>query len=387
MCDRHEPLFTSPPDGDTPSVADFAEQYVQNGRLPGFCKPPVPLQVNKPATLMSGIPGLRIIRRFSYGPCGLKHILLPRMTTTMPQRIISRIKLIHGLLAVGFLTLGGHAQAQTSAHYVAGAEGIDVGTLPPPGVYLRDYNLFYGASELNNAAGVSVPGAKFDVFTYAQVPRFIWITNEKILGGNFGIDGFLPLIDETLNVNTPKGRYSSSTFGIGDLLADATISWHPQQFDFFIATGFFAPTGNSSAPPTSDVGQGFWSGLYSGGATWHIDQERTWSLSVVNRFENCSEDPNTHITPGNVYTLEWGLSKSVVKTVDVGAAGYYQQKLSSDSGPGSVAGDDRVAAVGPEVVVAFPKYELSVSFRYNYEFMAEDRAQGQLGTLSVTKRF
>jgi len=48
---------------------------------------------------------------------------------------------------------------------------------------------------------------------------------------------------------------------------------------------------------------------------------------------------------------------------------------------------DRVAGIGPEVNVAFPKPMLFVSFRYLNEFMAENRAQGHTFTLTLTKRF
>jgi hypothetical protein len=47
----------------------------------------------------------------------------------------------------------------------------------------------------------------------------------------------------------------------------------------------------------------------------------------------------------------------------------------------------RVAAVGPEVVVAFPDQMLFVSLRYNYEFMADNRMQGNAITMTLTKRF
>ena len=90
-------------------------------------------------------------------------------------------------------------------------------------------------------------------------------------------------------------------------------------------------------------------------------------------------------TPGQAYTLEWGISKTLNKVIDLGAVGYYQQKVTTDSGPDKSRG--RVAAVGPEVSVAFPKPMLFVSFRYLYEFMAEDRAQGHAFTLTLTKRF
>jgi hypothetical protein len=48
---------------------------------------------------------------------------------------------------------------------------------------------------------------------------------------------------------------------------------------------------------------------------------------------------------------------------------------------------NRVAAIGPEVSVMFPKQMFFVSLRYNYEFMAESRAQGHTTALTLTKRF
>jgi len=46
-----------------------------------------------------------------------------------------------------------------------------------------------------------------------------------------------------------------------------------------------------------------------------------------------------------------------------------------------------VAAVGPEISVAFPEQMFFLSVRYNYEFMADSRAQGNEVTLTLTKRF
>jgi len=77
----------------------------------------------------------------------------------------------------------------------------------------------------------------------------------------------------------------------------------------------------------------------------------------------------------------------VAKTVQVGVAGYYQQQVTEDSGPGATSARDRVAGVGPEVSVFYPKIMLGWSFRYIYEFMAEDRFQGNTFALTITKRF
>jgi hypothetical protein len=290
------------------------------------------------------------------------------------------------LLAVSMAALPGLLQAQPSAHYVPGSEGIKGASLPPPGVYARDYNYFYWADQLNDASGNKNGPADLDAFTYATIPRVIWITDTKFLGGFVGVDALLPLVYQQVSVNTPGGPFNGSTFGIGDFFGEGTLSWHPKQFDFAIGSGVWAPTGDSGPPPTTRVGAGFWTFMQTAGATWYIDEGKTWAVSALNRYEFNTEQRDTHATPGQAYTLEWGVSKTLAKVVDLGAVGYYQQQVTTDSGA-PASSRNRVAAVGPEVSVAFPKQMFFVSLRYNYEFMAESRAQGNAVTLTLTKRF
>jgi hypothetical protein len=66
--------------------------------------------------------------------------------------------------------------------------------------------------------------------------------------------------------------------------------------------------------------------------------------------------------------------------------GYYQQQVNPTTG--SAWGDrNRVAAAGPEIAAFFPQWMLGVSLRYEYEFMAESRLQGQTFSLTLTKKF
>jgi hypothetical protein len=293
------------------------------------------------------------------------------------------------LLAVSLAALPGILQAQPSSHYVPGVEGIKGASLPPPGVYFRDYNYFYWADQRNDPAGNKNGPADLDTFTYANLPRVIWITDTKFLGGFVGVDAFIPLVYHQASLNLgPGSSFSGDTFGIGDFFAEGTLSWHLKQFDFAVGSGVDAPTGDSPSKPgpSTTPGLGYWTFMQTAGATWYIDEEKTWAVSALNRYEFNTEQRDTHITPGQTYTLEWGVSKSVCKEADLGVVGYYQQQVNPNSGA-SYSSRSRVAAVGPEVSFMFPKQMFFVSVRYNYEFMAESGAQGNAVTLTLTKRF
>ena len=297
-----------------------------------------------------------------------------------------KTQVIRLLVAASLVALPGLLQAQPSAHYVPGVEGIKAASLPPPGIYLRDYNVGYYSSRANDAGGRSAGPPNFEAYTYANVPRVIWITDTKVLGGYVGVDALLPLIYQHLTA----GPYDDGTFGIGDFFAESTLSWHPSRFDLAAGIGVWTPTGDSSSQPppalSTRAGLGYWTPMLTAGATWYIDAEKTWAVSALNRYEFNTRQRDTHIRPGQAYTLEWGASKTVMKVVDLGAVGYYQQQVTANSGSPS-SSRNRVAAVGPEVNVVLPKLMLFASLRYDYEFMAENRAQGHTFALTLTKRF
>lgn len=311
-----------------------------------------------------------------------------------------KLPAIRLLLTLGLASLASAVQAQPSAHYVPGVEGIDDASLPPPGWYVRDYNAGYYSARLNDGAGHNADPASFHVLTYANVPRIIWISETKLLGGYVGVDGMVPLVYQNLEAGVGRQvdgagntirtfpTYHSGKFGVGDAFAESTLSWHLKHFDFAAGLGLWMPTGESSAPPSTCAGLGYWTPMWTAGGTWHIDTDRNWSVSALCRYELNTEQRHTHVTRGDAFTLEWGVSRKIEKIISVGAVGYYQQKVSNDTGPSAfVMPQNRVAAVGPEISVAFPKQMFFVSARYLYEFIAENRAQGHTFALTLTKRF
>jgi hypothetical protein len=293
------------------------------------------------------------------------------------------------LLAAAACSLPLLSQAQPTAHYVPGVEGIKGASLPPPGIYLRDYNVGYYADRVNDAHGDKIGGLDTKAFVYANVPRLIWITEYQVLGGFLGVDALLPLKYTDLDIKAgPHSVIDESTFGIGDVFAELTWSKHIQQFDFSAAYGIWAPSGNSStAPITTRAGLGYWTHMFTAGATWYPDSGKKWAVSALNRYEINMEKDDANFTPGQAYTLEWGISRTITPTIDLGVAGYYQQQVTTDSHGHDNGERDRVAGAGPEISVFYPHCTLGWSLRYAYEFMAESRLQGHTATLTITKRF
>jgi len=284
------------------------------------------------------------------------------------------------LIAAAALAATAALQAQ---HYPAGVEGIKAASLPPPGFYLRDYNLMYFADQVNDPDGHKAP-VDFDLTAYAQAIRPIWITDWKVLGANYGMDVLVPFIYTDLSVN----GVGDSSFSLGDIFFEpVTLSWHGKLYDVGVGYGFWAPTGPYDAGEMTNPGQNFWTQMFTAGATGYFDTNRTWALSALCRYEINSENPDTGITPGQMFTLEWGLSKTFAKTIDVGVVGYFQQQTTQDNGSGADDNLNTVASIGPEVSVFFPSIKLFTSLRYEYEFLASDRPQGQTLTLTLTKVF
>lgn len=275
------------------------------------------------------------------------------MTT---QRVIA-------VAACGIAAATSLVQAQT-AHYPNGVEGIKSGSLPPPGIYFRDYNYAYFADRF--------PGGpnNFSVSAYIQAPRAIWISDFKLLGGSVGADALLPI------VFTSKG-----SSGFADVCVEPlTLSWHQDRYDLGVGYAFWAPSGNTK------VGKGYWGHMLTAGGTYYFDSEKTWAFSLLNRYELNQENPHNFTTTGDAWTVEGGLSKTINKTIDIGVVGYAQAKLTKDRGPAAQPRDS-IVGVGPEVNIFFPSIMSFASLRWVAEFAASDRPEGHLINLTLTKRF
>jgi len=265
-----------------------------------------------------------------------------------------------------------------AGHYPAGAEGINGASLPPPGLYVRDYNMFYSSDTFQNGP------PDFDIKAYINAPRLIWMTDKKIFGAQYGMDVIVPFVYMDWTAGGNSDHYS----GVGDIqIEPLLLSWQFKQFDLAAGYAVWVPTGDYAPARPDLVSKGFWSHMLTLGGTWYPDKEKTWAVSLLNRYEFCHEQEDTHTDPGQVFTTEWGLSKSLRPGLDIGFIGYYQQQVTEDSGPLATDKLDRKIGAGPEISAFWPKLGLFTSLRYAHEFSVVERPEGDLITLTLTKPF
>lgn len=284
----------------------------------------------------------------------------------------------------------------TGTHYTNGVEGITGSSLPGPGFYDRMYNVFYFADDLAGEDGDKVDvGLDLDVFAHVQRP--IWVTDVKIFGADYFVNMIIPFIYTDYEVNA-SGTQDDS-LQLGDIFIEPIgLAWHGERWDAVYATGVFAPTGRCCSGRPAYPGKDYWSVMFTLGTTLWLDPARTFSVSILNRYEIHTEKDGFDLTPGDDYHFEWGIGKNLpadwnlgwLTNWKVGASGYAQWQVTNDKGD-DVTWDkdkhDRIFAAGPEVQCFIPRWMVSLELRSLWEFGAVDCTEGHKTILTVTKIF
>ena len=104
----------------------------------------------------------------------------------------------------------------------------------------------YLADQLNNAAGNNAHVPDFRAFTYANVPRVIWITDTQVLGGYVGVDALA-----SVRLPKPEGsRLRPRHIWRRRLLRRMhAVVASPSNSISAAGVGVWAPTGDSPTQP------------------------------------------------------------------------------------------------------------------------------------------
>ena len=299
------------------------------------------------------------------------------------------------VLLYSHTSLAGFAGNNTKGDF-----GLQSGSQLPPGWYLVAPMYYrYDADTLRDRDGnqVSVdPQERGSLIANAYVLGLIWVSDYKILGGNYSFQVYPGFTDNTLEAPI-LGLDDSVSTGFTDLyFQPINLGWHTDRADFITGLGIYAPTGEYELGGSDNRGLGMWGFELFAGSTVYFDDAKSWHFATTAFYETHSDKKDTDIRVGDILTLEGGLGKSFMGgLITTGAAYYAQWKLTEDDlgidserFSGRSVGKNSVYGVGPELTLPLATSKKLYGFlnaRYFWEFGAESTLEGE--TLVVTLSF
>lgn len=291
-----------------------------------------------------------------------------------------------GLFALAGLSALLPRPAHAEGHYVAGVEGLQAASAPPPGLYYLGYLLHYRIDSFRApGSGQDLPGQNGGSVT-ALANRLVWMSGQQVLGADYGVEAIVPLQRTALDIQA--AGISDRRSGLGDVyLGPLLLSWHGARWDAVAAAGLWLDNGSTRQP--ASPGKGFKSSMLSAGLTVYLDEAKTLSAAALLRYELNGRKADG-LRYGEQATLEWGLAKTL-GPLQLGLVGYSQWQTRLDSGPGASGDKSSKHALGAELACPVAAAGVTLKAAGYREFRAQagsgPQARGSLLRLSLVKAF
>jgi hypothetical protein len=272
------------------------------------------------------------------------------------------------LIAVGtnaFATEGG------GGAYPNGAENFMSGALPPAGTYFLDYLTYYSANKYVDKDGNSVV-PDFKVHAVANGFRFLHMTNQQVLGGNWGMHVFICLAKADVSM-AGKSQHKE---GLADIVIDPFVfAWHTKNFHYAVALETFVPTGKYDKNDMANLGRNYWTfepifaGTYLSDGGFETSMKFHYDLNTKNH--------DTDYLSGQEFHIDYTVAQKI-KDFSLGLGGYYYQQVTDDKQNGAKVGSDgnkgRVFAIGPQLKYDYKNMMFMLT--YATETSAKNRPDG-----------
>lgn len=256
--------------------------------------------------------------------------------------------------------------------YPNGAESVGVAQLPPPGTYLLGYSNYYTADRLNDAHGNKlVPD--FSVRAFANIARFVHVTDIKIFGATYAMQAFLPVVDLKVDM---MGR-SQHRFGIGDIIVNPFIlGWNRGDWNFIATMDIFVPTGRYKKDDLANIGRNYWT-FEPVFAFTYANPQGGPEVSAKIMYDFNTKNKSTDYHSGQEFHVDFAAGYNF-SPLTAAVSAYYYKQTSDDKVNGVRVGPDgfrgEAFAAGP--LLRYPVGPVPVTLQWQHEFKANYRPEG-----------
>jgi len=319
-----------------------------------------------------------------------------RLQNERKIKVRFRIELKTAVLVCMLLGGASTALAQQKGQWVPGQFGLNAGVIPDPGITYANLALNYSAGQLNGPNGNEIARITGNYSFWVDENILYYVPKHKFLGGYLMpyialsyASGELVADFTGTNLNGAGGGS-----GFADMFVQPiNIGWHfGKRVDFNAGYAFTAPTGRFTQGASDNVGSGYWGNDITSNITLYITKNQGTTANLATAWEIHGQKSGTNITPGQAFTMEWGLGqvlplkKDMSILAQLGFVGYDQWQVSHSSGTVTVGGipipESRIPfysvhALGVQANLILPAKNLSAFFKYYDEYRALARPEGR----------
>jgi hypothetical protein len=273
---------------------------------------------------------------------------------------------------VGFsLISGAWATEGGGGAYPNGAEGLMTGAVPPPGMYLVNYLLYYQADEIVDGHGDNVAPPDFDLKVAADVVRLINVTKVSVLGGNWAQHVFIPI----MRVDVTAGGNQDDATGLGDVIVDPFIlAWHKGDCHWAVGLDIFVPVGKYDKTEMANLGNNHWTFEPVLGFTYlnlmgiEVSAKLMYDINI--------ENPDTDYRSGQEFHTDIAVAKHLGNWT-VGAGGFFYQQTTDDRNASGADVDAKGKQIGVGPQLAYQRGPMSFVLAADFEMETENKAEGE----------
>lgn len=292
----------------------------------------------------------------------------------------SRVRLQVGTACCLLLAQAAHATEGGGSTYPMGVEAHMMGAFPPePGFYSLNYAQHYEAHRLRGNDGERLPNdfrLRADVFA----SRFVWVTDQKFLGGRVGVHALVPIVDLHVEMD---GR-SDSDKGIGDMTFGALLGYnYSKKLHSIFAIDIIAPTGSYDEDKLANIGRNYWAIEPVAAFTWVDPQGFNADIKLMYDFN--FENGKTDYKSGQEFHFDYDAGWAVGDKWVLGVGGYAYWQTTDDRQHGDRVDDNkgRAMAIGPAVKYS-SKDGWFMSLKWQKEYKVRNRPEGDAVWLKFT---